>query len=75
MRIAIRSLAATALFATTAFVSAGPPWISIEYPVNPYDSASRGSFLLVHGFHHGIPVDYPMTGTAEGLVAGARRTR
>ena len=74
MRTAIRSLAAAALFATTAFVSAGPPWISIEYPANPYDSASRGAVLLVHTFHHGAAIGYPVSGTAEGIVNGARRT-
>jgi hypothetical protein len=42
--------------------------------VNPYDSASRGAFLLVHAFHHGTPTDYPVSGTAEGLLNGARRT-
>src|SRR5213075_2937786 len=30
--------------------------------------------LLVHAFHHGTPVNYPVSGTAEGLVSGARRT-
>lgn len=70
----IRSLAVVALFTTTAFVAAGPPWISIEYPANPYDSASRGAFLLVHAFHHGTPVSFPVSGTAEGLVNGSRRT-
>lgn len=70
----IRSLATIALFATTAFISSGPPWISVEYPANPYDAASRGAFLLVHAFHHGTPVGFPVSGTAEGLVAGARRT-
>jgi hypothetical protein len=69
-----RLAALTALFATTAFVSAGPPWISVEYPANPYDNASRGAFLLVHAFHHGTPVAFPVSGTAEGLVDGARRT-
>jgi len=74
MRTAIRSLAAAALFATTAFVASGPPWISIEYPANPYDSASRGAVLLVHTFHHGTAIGYPVSGTAEGIVSGARRT-
>jgi hypothetical protein len=69
-----RLLALTSLLALTAFVKSGPAWISIEYPANPYDSASRGAFLLVHAFHHGTPVGYPVTGTAEGLVDGARRT-
>ena len=73
MRI-IRSIATASLFALTAFVSSGPPWISVEYPANPYDSASRGAFLLVHAFHHGTPVNFPVSGTAEGLVNGARRT-
>lgn len=52
----------------------GPPWISIEYPVNPYDAATRGAFLVVHAFHHGTPVGLPVSGTAEGIVNGARRS-
>jgi hypothetical protein len=70
----IRFLLTGALLATTAFVSSGPPWISVEYPANPYDSASRGAFLLVHAFHHGTPVSFPVSGTAEGIVKGERRT-
>lgn len=70
----VRPLATAALFSLTAFVSAGPPWISVEYPANPYDSATRGAYLLVHAFHHGTPVNFPVSGTAEGIVAGARRT-
>ena len=73
MRIT-RLLALGSLLAVTAFTSLGPPWISIEYPANPYDSGSRGAFLLVHAFHHGTPVSFPVSGTAEGIVAGARRT-
>ena len=53
---------------------AGPPWISIEYPVNPYDAATRDAFLVVHAFHHGSPTAFPVSGTAEGLVNGQRRT-
>src|SRR2546426_9154940 len=53
---------------------AGPPWISIELPANPYDQATRGAFLLVHAFHHGQPVAYLLTGTAEGIVNGERRS-
>ena len=70
----IRLFALTSLLAATAFVSAGPPWISIEYPGNPYDQESRDAYLYVHTFHHGTPVANPVSGTAEGLVAGARRT-
>src|SRR5262245_28499984 len=74
MRTSTRLLALGSLIAVTAFTKLGPPWISIEYPANPYDSASRGAFLLVHAFHHGTPVSFPVSGTAEGLVNGARRT-
>lgn len=70
----IRSLAIAALLGTAAFVRSGPPWVSIEYPANPYDATSRSAFLLVHAFHHGTPVNFPVSGTAEGLVNGARRT-
>ena len=52
----------------------GPPWISIEHPVNPYDATTRDAFLLVHAFHHGTPQNFPVTGTAEGMVDGQRRT-
>ncbi len=67
-----RYLAVPALAATMAFM--GPPWISIETPPNPFDSGSRGAYLLVHAFHHGTPVNNPISGTAEGIVDGARRT-
>ncbi len=53
---------------------AGPPWISIEYPINPHDQSMRGAFLLVHVFHHSTPIVYPVEGTAEGIVNGERRT-
>lgn len=64
--------AALALLLAAALV--GPPWISIEYPVNPYDASMRGAFLLVHAFHHGTPIGFPIDGTAEGIVNGERRT-
>lgn len=53
---------------------AGPPWISIEYPVNPHDATTRDAFLLVNAFHHGTPMQFPVRGSAEGLVAGQRRS-
>lgn len=52
----------------------GPPWISIEYPPSPYDASTREAFLLVHTFHHGTPITAPLTGKAEGIVSGKRRT-
>ena len=72
-------LGASALLASSASVhardaSAGPPWISIETPVNPYDATTRGAYLLVHAFHHGDPTAYPVSGTAEGIVNGQRKS-
>jgi hypothetical protein len=86
IRIAtVAAVASTLVLATGASTSsavasaapaaiAGPPWISIEYPANPLDRSTRGAYLLVHAFHHGTPVDYPVSGTAEGLVKGERKT-
>lgn len=65
---AVRSLSAETLAVL------GPPWISIETPVNPYDASTRGAFLIVHAFHHGTPVAVPVSGTAEGIVNGQRRS-
>ena len=69
----VAASSSTPLSAASAAV-AGPPWISIEYPANPLDRSTRGAYLLVHAFHHGTPVDYPVSGTAEGLVNGERKT-
>src|SRR5688572_29940014 len=75
-----RSLSLAALAALTLAISAaapsalGPPWISIEYPPSPYDATTREAFLLVHTFHHGTPIVAPVTGTAEGIVSGERKT-
>jgi hypothetical protein len=77
MHQSIRRALALAAIAAVGFAApalAGPPWISIELPANPYDAASRGAFLLVHAFHHGTPVAFPVTGTAEGIVNGERRS-
>jgi hypothetical protein len=52
----------------------GPPWISIELPANPWDPTTRDAFLVVHAFHHGTPLPLPLTGTAEGIVNGQRRS-
>ncbi|HEX9106070.1 MAG TPA: hypothetical protein VF832_02550 [Longimicrobiales bacterium] len=53
---------------------AGPPWISIEYPANPYDAGTRGALLTLHTYHHGVPMDGVVSARAEGIVAGVRRT-
>lgn len=75
-----RSLNLAALALLTLTISAavpvtlGPPWISIEYPPSPYDATTREAFLLVHTFHHGTPIVAPVTGKAEGIVSGERRS-
>ncbi|HXG45490.1 MAG TPA: hypothetical protein VNJ71_12095 [Gemmatimonadales bacterium] len=67
---AIASLAA--LLPSTA--QAGPPWVSIEIPANPYNPATRGAYCLVRVYHHGDAAYFPLRGTAEGLVAGQRKS-
>jgi hypothetical protein len=64
---------ALSLLATSPAL-AGPPWISIEIPANPYNSSTRGAFCLVRVYHHGDVAYYPVSGSAEGLVNGARRS-
>ena len=68
------ALAASASYAHARAAVAGPPWISIETPVNPYDATTKGAFLVVHAFHHGESVAYPVSGTAEGIVNGQRKS-
>ncbi len=62
-----------ALLAVTSPLFAGPPWLSIELPPNPFDAASRGAFLLVHAFHHAGDGHDPVSGRAVGVVEGQRR--
>lgn len=59
---------------STAPAWAGPPWISVEYPPNPHDPASRGALVLVHAYHHQHAMPFPVSATAEGLVNGERRS-
>jgi hypothetical protein len=52
-----------------------PPWISIESPVNPYDASTRGAAMLVRAaFREGTAQLSDLTGSAEGIVGGARRS-
>lgn len=53
---------------------AGPPFISLEAPANPMDPATRDAAFLVHAYHHDRTAGFPVSGTAEGLVDGQRRT-
>lgn len=54
--------------------SAGPPWISAEYPANPFHTDTKGALFLVHAFHHGVSRNFPMSGVAEGVINGRRQT-
>ena len=65
IRLSSRTLrvACAALLAMTATPRyAGPLWISIELPGNPFDQTAKDAFLVVHAFHHGEPVAYPVAG-------------
>ena len=74
--LAKAALTTLSLIAVMAMAPApvGPPWISIEYPPSPFDATTRDAFLLVHAFHHGTPMNFPVAGTAEGIVDGKRRS-
>lgn len=71
-RVAAVAISSLALIAASR--SFGPPWISIETPPNPFDPATRGAFLIVHTFHHREIVASPVSGTAEGIISGTRRS-
>lgn len=78
MRV-VRVLVASSLLATASVFAAtpafaGPPWLSIELPANPYDRATRDALFVIHTYHHGTVVGLPVQVTAEGLVDGARRS-
>jgi len=68
------ALAAVLTVATSTAAFAGPPWISIEYPANPFDATSRGAFLTVRTYHHRDFQSKTVTGTAEGVVDGKRQS-
>lgn len=72
-------LAAALVLAAGAFAPPAPlkwpPWLSIEAPVNPFDPAARGALMLVHvTFREGDAQLSDLSGAAEGVVGGARRS-
>ena len=73
-------LAAIALVLASATAASAtmlkwPPWLSIEAPVNPFDADARGAVLLVHAaVREGRTSAADLSGSAEGLVRGARRS-
>jgi hypothetical protein len=68
------ALAAVVTLGASTPALAGPPWISIEYPANPFDATSRGAFLTVRTYHHREFQSKTVTGTAEGVVDGKRQS-
>ena len=78
-RTLISTFALSLAAVTGAWVSPSlakwPPWISIESPVNPYDASARGAAMLVRtSFREGMAQLSDLSGSAEGIVAGARKT-
>lgn len=73
-RVRAAAAALLAIAVSASPLTAGPPWISIELPGNPFDQQAKDAFLIVHAFHHGEPVEYPVSGVAEGMVNGQRKT-
>ena len=75
-RTLLRTLALVTALSLPAFSAAhaGPPWIAIEYPANPFDRTSRDAFLTVRTYHHGNLMAKTVTGTAEGVVNGKRQS-
>ena len=72
----LHSMMLASAFSLVAFSTAlaGPPWIAIEYPANPFDRSTRDGFLTVRTYHHGDLRSRTVTGTAEGIVNGKRQT-
>jgi hypothetical protein len=75
-RTLLRTFALVTALTLPAFSTAhaGPPWIAIEYPANPFDRTSRDAFLTVRTYHHGEMIAKTVTGTAEGVVNGRRQS-
>jgi hypothetical protein len=65
-------LATAPLLVAATIAIAGPPWISIEYPPNRLDRDTRGALALIRIYHHEDAGQFPVEGTAEGIVDGQR---
>lgn len=66
------ALAGLLLLTLSTVALAGPPWLSLELPANPYDRQTRGALALVRTYHHGVAIQLQVRATAEGLVDGER---
>lgn len=67
-------LAIAALSLAALPAAFGPPWLSVEFPANPHDTRTRAAFLVVNTYHHGTPTQFALSGSAEGIVRGERRS-
>lgn len=79
MRTVMLALGLTLAAGTAAIaqppLSMWPPWLSIESPVNPFDRTTRGALMLVHArTHDGVVKASDLTGSAEGIENGRRRS-
>ena len=72
--LATVGLALGASLAWSPAAPVGPPFLSLEIPANPLDPQTRGAALVVRAYHHEQAAGYPVTGSAEGLVNGERRS-
>jgi hypothetical protein len=60
---------------STAALRKSPAWLSIESPVSPYNRETRGAAFVVHTrLVDGTARLGDLSGSAEGLVGGARKT-
>lgn len=67
-------LVLAALAAAPGTAGAGPPWITVEYPPNPLDPATRDALLVVRTYRHGASVASRVTAVAHGVVGRERRS-
>jgi hypothetical protein len=54
---------------------AGPPWLSLEYPVNPHNPLTKGALAQLRTYHHELSSVYGVRGILEGRVRGRAVTR
>jgi hypothetical protein len=76
---AVAMILALPLLAARSTVDPGPtaygaPWMSVEMPANPLDPATREAAFVIRTYRHSRPEATPLTGTAEGVVDGERRS-
>jgi hypothetical protein len=67
-------VAFTSLLSVPAALAGGPPFLSVEAPVDPLDEGARGAAMLLHARHCGQPRDMTITAKAEGMVDGRRQS-